>query len=376
MTSPGRRPSRARCKVHALGSALDLKVDLGRRHGLRAAALHARPTRVVDPATVRFRRPGCAARPRHRHLAAAREGGDRRSWASEKRVGGEVVREVTAQIPGDLVEQILTSKDPSKPVQARFSDRDRSRRAAAGRADRAVLLRAGQDATFTVELSDFGADVHDHRAAHRLTRRPRPAARRRPGAAGRRPRHARRPRHCGRHLRRRPGAARHPHRGRGRARRAAAGDADHRRLPARLHRHPAAARPARRPARPRAGPRRLPAAVRVGSLLTATADGLGPAVLGRGLQGIGAGGLVPATLALVADRWPPERRSLPARCGRCGAGGRRGARPAGRGGGARRGRLAGDLLAEPAARARTGRRECSSRPADGGPIRWAWSSPC
>jgi MFS family permease len=49
----------------------------------------------------------------------------------------------------------------------------------------------------------------------------------------------------------------------------------------------------------------------LGSLLTATATGLGPAVAGRGLQGIGAGGLVPATLALVADRWPPERRSLP-----------------------------------------------------------------
>src|SRR4051812_22823158 len=49
----------------------------------------------------------------------------------------------------------------------------------------------------------------------------------------------------------------------------------------------------------------------LGSLLTATAGGLGAAVTGRGLQGIGAGGLVPATLALVADRWPPERRSLP-----------------------------------------------------------------
>src|ERR671913_355674 len=49
----------------------------------------------------------------------------------------------------------------------------------------------------------------------------------------------------------------------------------------------------------------------LGSLLTATADALGPAVLGRGLQGIGAGGLVPATLALVADRWPPDRRSVP-----------------------------------------------------------------
>ncbi|MEI4278971.1 MFS transporter [Klenkia terrae] len=49
----------------------------------------------------------------------------------------------------------------------------------------------------------------------------------------------------------------------------------------------------------------------LGSLLTATAVDLGPAVLGRGLQGIGAGGLVPATLALVADRWPPERRAVP-----------------------------------------------------------------
>ncbi|NEK60285.1 MFS transporter [Geodermatophilus sabuli] len=49
----------------------------------------------------------------------------------------------------------------------------------------------------------------------------------------------------------------------------------------------------------------------LGSLLTATAVDLGPAVAGRGLQGIGAGGLVPATLALVADRWPPERRAVP-----------------------------------------------------------------
>src|SRR3954467_11804392 len=49
----------------------------------------------------------------------------------------------------------------------------------------------------------------------------------------------------------------------------------------------------------------------VGSLITGAAGGPGAAVLGRGLQGIGAGGLVPATLALVADRWPPERRALP-----------------------------------------------------------------
>ncbi|MGH8774193.1 MAG: MFS transporter [Jiangellaceae bacterium] len=48
-----------------------------------------------------------------------------------------------------------------------------------------------------------------------------------------------------------------------------------------------------------------------GSLLTASADGLPGAVAGRFLQGSGGGALVPVTLALVADRWPAERRGLP-----------------------------------------------------------------
>lgn len=48
-----------------------------------------------------------------------------------------------------------------------------------------------------------------------------------------------------------------------------------------------------------------------GSLCTASADELGLAVAGRALQGLGAGGLVPATLALVADRWPPDQRGVP-----------------------------------------------------------------
>jgi MFS family permease len=49
----------------------------------------------------------------------------------------------------------------------------------------------------------------------------------------------------------------------------------------------------------------------VGSLLTAGADSLLTAVAGRALQGLGGGGLVPATLALVADRWAADRRGLP-----------------------------------------------------------------
>lgn len=46
----------------------------------------------------------------------------------------------------------------------------------------------------------------------------------------------------------------------------------------------------------------------VGSAVTAISAELPVMVVGRFLQGVGGGGLVPATLALVADLWPPGRR--------------------------------------------------------------------
>ena len=48
-----------------------------------------------------------------------------------------------------------------------------------------------------------------------------------------------------------------------------------------------------------------------GSIITATAHSLPIVVLGRAVQGVGGGGLVPVTLAMVAARWPPDARGTP-----------------------------------------------------------------
>ena len=79
-----------------------------------------------------------------------------------------------------------------------------------------------------------------------------------------------------------------------------------------LHRDAAAARSAGRPARPDPGADRLPAAVRV--RLAADRDRGRPWARpspGGGCRASARAGWCPATLALVADRWPPERRALP-----------------------------------------------------------------
>lgn len=48
-----------------------------------------------------------------------------------------------------------------------------------------------------------------------------------------------------------------------------------------------------------------------GSVVTATAHSLPVLILGRGVQGVGGGGLVPVTLAMVAQRWRPDDRGRP-----------------------------------------------------------------
>ena len=143
-------------KVNALGSALDLKV-VSVDGTVYAQLPFTTSYSVVDPAQFGFGDPGALLDPDtgiSQLLAKAEDA----KLGEEKRVGGEVVQEVTAQIPGDLVEQILTSQDPSTPVDARFSIEPKT-----GELRRAELTgpfyAADQDATFTLQLSDFGADV-------------------------------------------------------------------------------------------------------------------------------------------------------------------------------------------------------------------------
>jgi hypothetical protein len=76
----------------------------------------------------------------------------------ERRVDGEVVREVAGRLPGDLVEQLLTSEDPGQPVDVTFAitaERNQLRRAELT----GPFIAAQDDATYVVELTDYGADV-------------------------------------------------------------------------------------------------------------------------------------------------------------------------------------------------------------------------
>ena len=143
-------------QVLAMGSTLDLEV-VSVDGTVYAQLPFASGFSVVDPAQFGFGDPGALLDPDtgiSQLLAEAQSA----ELGEERRVDGEVVREVTAELPGDLVEQVLASADPAEAVQARFSVATES-----GELRRAELtgpfFAAGEDATYTLELSDFGADV-------------------------------------------------------------------------------------------------------------------------------------------------------------------------------------------------------------------------
>ena len=143
-------------QVLAAGSSLDLAV-VSVEGTVYAQLPFTSGFSEVDPAQFGFGDPGALLDP-ETGISQLLAGADSAQLGEERRVDGEVVREVTAQLPGELVEQVLTSEDPSQPVDARFSVATGS-----GELRRAELTgpfyASGTDATFTIELSDFGADV-------------------------------------------------------------------------------------------------------------------------------------------------------------------------------------------------------------------------
>jgi hypothetical protein len=143
-------------QVLALGSTLDLAV-VSLDGTVYAQLPFTSGYSVVDPAQFGFGDPGALIDP-ETGISQLLSEAENAELGEERRVDGEVVREVRADLPGDLVEQLLTSEDPSRPVQARFSIAVDS-----GELLRAALtgpfFSAEDDATYTLELSDFGADV-------------------------------------------------------------------------------------------------------------------------------------------------------------------------------------------------------------------------
>jgi hypothetical protein len=143
-------------KVQAAGSTVDLKV-ISSGGKVYAQLPFASSYSQVEPAAFGFGDPGKLLDPDtgvSQFLAKAQSP----KLGDEKRIGGDVVREVTADIPGDLVQKVLTSKDPTKPVHATFSiatANDQLRRAVLT----GPFFSAGDNATFTLDLSKFGENV-------------------------------------------------------------------------------------------------------------------------------------------------------------------------------------------------------------------------
>ncbi len=142
--------------VQALGSSIDAQV-ISVDGTVYAQLPLTTGFSVVDPATLGFGDPGALIDPDDgiSPLLTAVESPE---LGDESRVEGEVVQEVTGQLPGDLVESLLTTADPEQPVDAVFSIASDS-----GELRQVQLtgpfFTAGEDASYTIVLSDFGADV-------------------------------------------------------------------------------------------------------------------------------------------------------------------------------------------------------------------------
>ena len=143
-------------KVEVSGNTVDLKViSIGGK--VYAQLPFTSGYSVIDPKTFGFGDPGALLDPKtgiSQLLTAVRSP----KLGDQKRVGGQVVREVTGDLPGDLVQKLLTSKDASKPVHATFSIATDSNEPLRVELT-GPFFTADKFGTYTLQLSKFGADV-------------------------------------------------------------------------------------------------------------------------------------------------------------------------------------------------------------------------
>jgi lipoprotein LprG len=143
-------------KVQVSGAPLSLKV-VSVNGTVYAQLPFSASYSVIDPKTFGFGDPGALLDPQT-GISQLLTKAQNPELGAQKRVNGEVVQEVTADLPGQLVADLLTSKDPSKPVHAVFSIATRS-----GQLRRAALtgpfFTADADGTYTLDLSRYGEHV-------------------------------------------------------------------------------------------------------------------------------------------------------------------------------------------------------------------------
>lgn len=109
---------------------------------------------VADPAQFGFADPGSFLDPDTGLSSLLLKTRDATA-TGERRVAGEVVTEVEASIPGAVIERLLTSADPSAPVDATFHVVKST-----GELRQAVVtgpfFHKGTDSTFTITLDRYG----------------------------------------------------------------------------------------------------------------------------------------------------------------------------------------------------------------------------
>lgn len=147
---------RGTLQVQALGSSVDVQV-VSVDGTVYAQLPLTSGFSVVDPATIGVGDPGALLDPESgiSQLLTATEDPQ---LGDESRVDGEVVRQVSGTLPGQLVADLLTSQDPAQDVDAVYSVATDS-----GQLRQVQLtgpfFTADAEGSYTIVLSDYGSDV-------------------------------------------------------------------------------------------------------------------------------------------------------------------------------------------------------------------------